>query len=268
MLFFFHPVSQTSNLVETQYGTNYWESVENEAIRREQEDAFVRSLELIWLSKIPIRNILDFGCGYGITVTNLRKLFSLNAYGVDPYGNFEESEYLTKKSLENLNETFHKIKFDAIYSIEVFEHLQDPKSILAKLFSLLNDDGMILINTATQEFLQRYDTSLNYIDPTKNGHISIYSLDSFKKLAAPHGYTANFVGDRLYMILLSKNGFENNPVKENFDLLTKGQGPWFTHMLREYMRLTLSHIDGKSPDSLIKDFSKTLSNLGEELLPD
>ena len=33
------------------YGEEYWEVERQEAMRREREDAFVRALELVWLSR-------------------------------------------------------------------------------------------------------------------------------------------------------------------------------------------------------------------------
>src|SRR5688572_2423012 len=63
------------------YKEDYWAAERNEALRREREDSFIRALELIFVSTIKVENILDFGCGAGVTVSMLREQLSLNAVG-------------------------------------------------------------------------------------------------------------------------------------------------------------------------------------------
>src|SRR5882762_4690146 len=98
------------------YDGDYWDGERNEALRREREDSFIRALELLYLSSIPVANILDFGCGAGVTVTMLRDHLNLNAVGVDPFGEFTESPFLHRSSLKELQEKYPSGYFDAIYS--------------------------------------------------------------------------------------------------------------------------------------------------------
>lgn len=242
--FLFHPVKSEILLTKarTMYDSEYWEKESNEAKRRQQQDAFLRALELIWISRHKVVNILDFGCGHGLTVEMLRKI-GFNAIGFDPNGQFEESSFLIK-SMENLCKIFPQGYFDAIFSVEVFEHLPDPVSAFKTIDYMLNPGGMILINTGTQEFLKRQDKNLNYIDPTVRGHISIYSLKTFTKLGSMFGYDASFLGDRKYEVILQKNGLiKNEPVNENLQTFTTYLGDWFPLLFREYIRLVLSHKD-------------------------
>ena len=109
---------------------------------------------------------------------------------------------------------------------------------------LLNPKGMMLISTRTQEFLKRYDKDLNYIDPTKRGHISIFSLESFQKLGSLFGFNASFLGDRSYEVILHKNpNIENFPVDENKQILNKLGSGWFKLLFGVYMWLAISHKD-------------------------
>ena len=57
-----------------------------------------------------------------VYMSMLRDL-GINAIGVDPYGQFEESEFLKKTSIEKLCDIYPRGYFGAIISIEVFEHL-------------------------------------------------------------------------------------------------------------------------------------------------
>jgi SAM-dependent methyltransferase len=233
--FLFHR-SETRKETTSFYDNKYWSMERLEALRREREDCFDRALELLYLSTIAVRNILDFGCGLGVTVTLLRQSLGLNAVGVDPTGEFEPSDYLHKVNLEELQQKYPRGYFDAIYSIEVFEHLEDPRRILTILSSLLKPGGKILINTGTQEYIKKYDPEAAYIDPSNRGHISIYSLKSFGVLAGFLGLKASFLGDRKYVTLLEPPSKSTFPHPDNLQTLRR-MGDWFVPLISEYMRL-------------------------------
>jgi len=219
------------------YDGHYWEMERSEALRREKEDCFNRAMELLYLSTIPVENMLDFGCGLGITVKLLREKLGLNAVGVDLSAEFEESSFLHRCELEVMLGKYEPHFFDAIYSIEVFEHLADPNRTLALLGKLLKPGGKILINTGTREYISKYDPGQTYVDPRRRGHISIYSLKSLARSAATIGYSAEFLGDRSYVVILSPAGCQALfPIRENLDRTVK-LGDWHPAFLREYMRL-------------------------------
>ena len=218
------------------YNSKYWAMERQEALRREREDCFDRALELLYLSTIPVRNILDFGCGLGLTVKLLRESLGLNAIGVDPTGEFEPSEYLHKSGVEELQQKYPAGYFDAIYSIEVFEHLEDPRRILTVLNSLLKPGGKILINTGTQEYIKKYDPESSYIDPAVRGHISIYSLKTLSVLGGFLGLKASFLADRKYVALLEAPSERAFPHPDNIQTIRR-MGDWLVPLLTEYMRL-------------------------------
>ncbi|MBZ5496179.1 MAG: class I SAM-dependent methyltransferase [Acidobacteriia bacterium] len=208
-----------------------------EALRRESEDSFIRALELLYLSTIRVENILDFGCGLGLTVQLLREKLGLNAVGVDLSADFVETDYLHRCDLETLSGKYPPGHFDAIYTIEVFEHLEHPGRILSLLGALLKPQGKILINTSTREYLDKYDPERDYIDPLRRGHISIYSLKSLAHLATSIGRNAEFLGDRKYEVILSPaDGQPAYPHPENIAHIRR-LGDWCPVFLREYMRL-------------------------------
>jgi SAM-dependent methyltransferase len=238
--FLFHPpvTALGTSAAMSSYDNQYWEAESAEAVRREREDCFIRALELLYLSTIGVRRVLDFGCGLGITVQMLRDQLRINAVGVDPYGRFRQSNYLHKVPLTELRNIYGPESFDAIYSVEVFEHLTDPDAAVAELSSLLKPGGALLINTGTQEFLESYDPARNYIDPLERGHVSIYSLKTFCCLARRHGLDANFIAARSYVVLMRKpsGGDGRWPVERNIDTL-RSLGDWFVPLVREYIRL-------------------------------
>jgi SAM-dependent methyltransferase len=219
------------------YDEKYWEMERQEALRREKEDSFIRAIELLYLSCIRVETVLDFGCGPGLTVQLLRDKLGLDAVGVDISADFEETAYLHRCDLADLLDKYPAGHFDAIYSIEVFEHLEDPKRTLSTLHSLLKPGGKILINTGTQEYLSKYDPGLSYIDPLRRGHISIYSLESFAAMAAAFGYEAGFMADRKYAVILSPAGGGGPfPCPGNLERI-RMLGDWVPPLMQEYMRL-------------------------------
>ncbi len=171
-------------LSKVDYGEAYWKNEYEEAVRRENEDCFMRALELIYLSKIPVRKMLDFGCGLGITVNRLRSQFGMDAIGIDKYGKFEPGPYLLKEDILTTNK-LKKEDFDAIMSVEVVEHLpqQTILPIFESLKALLKPGGLLLINTGTLEFTEESPENKGYIDPAVRGHISVFSGRTFKKIA-------------------------------------------------------------------------------------
>jgi SAM-dependent methyltransferase len=235
--FLFHRMPPGSVRQQEFYDESYWAMESEEARRREHQDSFLRALELVYLSAIKVNNILDFGCGLGITVQLLRDNLGLDAVGVDLSADLRACDYLHRCPVEALTELYPPGHFDAIYSIEVFEHLEDPQSVLSHLHRLLKPGGKILINTSTREFIAKYDPEQSYIDPTRRGHISIYSLESLKRLGSAIGYEADFLGARQYAIILSPAGAQPSfPEPENLERMS-AIGAWHPLLMREYMRL-------------------------------
>ena len=221
------------------YDATYWAMERDEAARRERQDAFVRALELIYLSNVPVQRVLDFGCGQGVTVRMLRAGLGLDVVGADPYGEFEPCDYLLRLDAAQLASVYPVGYFDVIYSIEVFEHLADPVGVIRSLLQLLRPAGKLLINTGTREFLEQYDPEMHYLDPLVRGHISIYSLGSFQAMAGKFGATVGFMADRRYAVIVEKPSEAVPslfPLEENLQALER-LGPWMPMLFREYMRL-------------------------------
>jgi len=104
---------------------------------------------------IPRGKLLEVGCAMGFFME-----IALQA-GYDAYG-FDPSDYAVDNAVK-LN-GHKRIKrgsiasvkyppgsFDVIALFDVFEHLGDPRRDLRKLFSLLKDDGIIIIATGDTE---------------------------------------------------------------------------------------------------------------------
>ncbi|MCF8217836.1 MAG: class I SAM-dependent methyltransferase [Bacteroidales bacterium] len=106
---------------------------------------------------------LDYGCGTSPVITkNLRE----NGYNVklyDPYF------YPDKDNLEN--------NYDYIFSCEVFEHFNDPKSEINKLISILKPEGYLIIMTHLYNEKIPFAKWYYRNDDT---HVFIYTLKTIK----------------------------------------------------------------------------------------
>ena len=103
----------------------------------------------------PRGKLLEVGCAMGFFME-----IALQA-GYDAYG-FDPSQYAVENAIKlNGNKrithgSIHSVKyppksFDVIALFDVFEHLWDPQRDLRTLFSLLKDDGIIIIATGDTE---------------------------------------------------------------------------------------------------------------------
>jgi 2-polyprenyl-3-methyl-5-hydroxy-6-metoxy-1,4-benzoquinol methylase len=98
-----------------------------------------------------VRNILDFGCGYGRLCQRLAETYQdFNITGVDID---EESIRHCQKTYKSPNLHFTlskdlsstlKVKFDVIILMEVLHDLPDPEEVLSELRTVLKPDGCVV----------------------------------------------------------------------------------------------------------------------------
>ena len=135
------------------------------------------------------KNILDFGCGYGDFLMNLKNYKSLS--GVE----------LRKDCINHIRRKFNKInisndidslnkKFDVITMFHVLEHLPHQVDILKDLKSKLNKKGKIIIEVPhAEDFLILQDE----LDEFRNfvfwkEHLILHTVKSLKKIILKAGF--------------------------------------------------------------------------------
>ena len=102
---------------------------------------------------LPLESrILDFGCGYGTGLTNLRRLGYENFYGVEVgerRAGAAKKQFPGRVICGSVTEAKQLVEqdgpFDLIVLHHVVEHLRDPFEILSKLVSLLDDKGILAV---------------------------------------------------------------------------------------------------------------------------
>jgi len=116
---------------------------------------------------------LDYGSGSGLLVDRLQaKGWTSTAY--DPFVHGEERP---------------TGKFDLITAFEVFEHVSSVETLMRDLKALAADEAIILFSTVISDPYIAVNRRLDwwYASP-RNGHISLYTADSLKRLALGAGW--------------------------------------------------------------------------------
>lgn len=99
--------------------------------------------------------VLEIGSGSGILLNLLSENFKdINFEGIEPFGEgFSSLNYLNSLSRENgvsiINIGYEELssdnKYDLIFCINVFEHLDDWRNFLEKISFLLNGNGKLIV---------------------------------------------------------------------------------------------------------------------------
>ena len=128
--------------------------------------------------------ILDIGCGNGANVAEYLK-FGAECYGIDI--NYQAVEAANKKGVKAyygdlFDQKFENNYFDVIILDNVFEHLQEPKKTISKIYQLLKTGGKIIITVPNYNSLSRIIFNRFWMGYEIPRHMFIYSPYSFKKL--------------------------------------------------------------------------------------
>jgi cyclopropane fatty-acyl-phospholipid synthase-like methyltransferase len=110
-----------------------------------------------WAARFVVgKEVLDSGCGHGWGSYLLARS-AKTVVGVDP--DIEAIAY-ARENVHAPNLTFSDIaqlrgRFDAVVSLEVIEHIEDPRSYLDSLHDILKDDGDLLLSTPNKQFTEK-----------------------------------------------------------------------------------------------------------------
>ena len=129
--------------------------------------------------------LLDFGCGSGWFLEYARKFYKCEGY--------EPTVLLAEHVNKKLNtEIYTEIKdlpkncFDIITMFDVLEHIENVSLMIAKIYSLLREQGILLLYIPN-----RNSFSFNYMKLNQNLiippiHLHYFNMESLKKLTKNH----------------------------------------------------------------------------------
>jgi SAM-dependent methyltransferase len=128
---------------------------------------------------------LDFGSGTGPVITHqlLQKGFQINLY--DPYFAPFENHL--------------RLRYDYIFSCEVFEHFYQPNVEIKRLTALLKPGGRLIIMTHTFINQKTFNDWYYIKDPT---HVFIYTPKSFDFIAKCFNYEIEKLTERFVVLRL------------------------------------------------------------------
>jgi hypothetical protein len=142
------------------------------------------------------KTYLDYGAGYGMFVRRMRDLgYDFHAYDLHCQNMFAE-----QVALANLDGRH----YDLSTAFEVFEHLENPLTVIEKLFTVADH---LLITT---EILPEPVPSLDawwYFAPEHGQHISFYTLKSLRVMANAGGRFLYTNGSNIHL-------FSRKPLRE------------------------------------------------------
>jgi SAM-dependent methyltransferase len=104
-------------------------------------------------NQTTVRSVLDFGCYSGHLLSSLRS--NLVKFGVEV--NSAAAQATRTKTgasvVKNLGELPSDLKFDVIIAMDVIEHIESPKKLVAGLLERLHPHGKLLITTGDSRTL-------------------------------------------------------------------------------------------------------------------
>jgi SAM-dependent methyltransferase len=147
---------------------------------------FPASLRQDFLNLRLDSKILDFGCGAGNLLKNLRFLGFRNLTGADAFIEndifYPDGVKIYKKSLAEL-----KPSFDFIMLHHSFEHFPNPLESLREIYRLLSKGNFCLVRIPVKNFAWgKYGVNWFQLDAPR--HLFLYTEESFRKLAEKAGF--------------------------------------------------------------------------------
>lgn len=206
-----------------------------------QRGLLTATVELLLGSGIEGKRVLDYGCGWGLTLQFLRTK-GASCYGLDPSP--EAVQYCQAKGLMvNVGDidNFGSLEdhtYDVVLMQNVLEHLKDPEGALMRLSERLRPGGVIVCSVPNDfNELQVCATEIYglrewWVAPP--AHLNYFNRDSLQALLAGCGFSTRHLecSFPIEMFLLFGDNYIGNPIlgrtihekRMNFEMALKQTG--------------------------------------------
>lgn len=174
------------------YDDTYWDFELYAAKLRAYGPCLARAAETFYYCRREIHAFLDIGTGPGYFLDAIAKYLPRHShifYGIEKFppeesGRSEHENYLIG-DISDMD-----LKFDAGICVEVVEHLTPTmlRGLFKDLAQVSNPQALYIFNTGLPSYVLNED--IEYLDPTKRGHVGSYSVKGINYLANQFGFTA------------------------------------------------------------------------------
>jgi SAM-dependent methyltransferase len=147
--------------------------------------------------------VLDVGCGNGSLTREFSKMghqvtgVDLSRQGIEfARAACPEARFEVLPADDQILLNLKTDPFDLVYSVEVMEHLYDPKSFLRGCAAATNPGGLFLCSTPYHGYFKNLALALTdswdrHADPLDDGgHIKFFSRKTLKKAVLNEGFVA------------------------------------------------------------------------------
>ncbi|MDD4118602.1 MAG: class I SAM-dependent methyltransferase [Kiritimatiellae bacterium] len=141
-----------------------------------------------WLEKTGLRlgnRVLDVGCGAG-NLLRILQISGLKCTGIDPYLPAEsttpEGVRLIQRDLLAEENIYHAILFN-----HSFEHVPDPREVLARAAALLKPGGCVVVRIPLADSFAFFRYGPDWVQWDAPRHLNLFTQDSFRRLAEQVG---------------------------------------------------------------------------------
>lgn len=181
--------------------------------------------------------LLDVGCGTGRFISYFQKTTKgqWEVLGIDPdkvSANFGKEKYRVK-ILSGKFEEFDLTneKFDVITMWDVIEHVEKPELLLKKAFSILQDDGVLIIRTPNFESFDSNLFKQYWAGFDSPRHKYIFSKSLLVKFLENHNF-------RVLLMTSKIGGYHNFTKSLRFYLNAKKISPLIKTLIVKSLNLT------------------------------
>lgn len=184
----------TQEIIESFYREDYYQGSAEYSYHDEREAE--KYFSYVWNKRLKVirsyvssGNFLDVGCAFGGFLKAAAPWFT-------PYG-IEISKYAASHAVQAFgnnihngsleNNPFEEKFFSVITMIEVLEHLTDPHKVLSDCYRLLEDSGLLVLQTANLAGLQariQGDRYAYYMP----GHLSYFTQKNLSDILRDTGF--------------------------------------------------------------------------------
>jgi 2-polyprenyl-3-methyl-5-hydroxy-6-metoxy-1,4-benzoquinol methylase len=167
--------------------------------------------------------ILDVGCGTGKLLLTMQRFGYKNLSGIDPFQEdifYDNNISIYKKFVYDLDE-----KYDLIMLHHSFEHMEYPEKVLAKLATVIEDNGCILIRIplAGSYAWRKYKNNWVQLDAPR--HYFLHTIKSMSILAEQSGLLLKDIqfDSSAFQFTGSEKYQRGYTITENINLFSKKQ---------------------------------------------